>query len=215
MISREGQDIIREFLDLLRRVKEPAGRIGLQVLFDRAIGHEAGIRGVIAPRPVPVDAPQGNPEASTGFQTVGSLPVGARIRFSGLVPVPGHLHLFNLGTSGTCEKLFPKERRANAVSPSDIFELPSPSLFPGYQSFEVTKPTTAESGAPERLLAIVTLDDIDLQCRDLHPRLVCRDALGSLCRGPGFSGPCGATTSRLLQLDPGRWEYGLVEIDVI
>jgi hypothetical protein len=215
VISREGQDIIRELLDLLRRIKGPAGRIRLQVSFDGAEGHEAGTRGVITPKPVPVDTPQGNPEASTGFQTVGSLPVGARIRFSGWVPTPGHLHLFNLGTSGTGEKLFPKERRANAVSPSDVFELPSARLFPGHKSFAVTKPTTAESGEPERLLVILTLDDIDLQCGDLHPRLVNRDALGSLCRGPGFSGPCGATTSRLLQLDPARWEYGLVEIDVI
>lgn len=215
MISREGQDIIRELLSLLHQVKGPAGRIRLQVSFDRAVGHEAGTRGVITPKPVPVDAPQGNPEASTGFQTVGSLPVGARIRFSGLVPALGHLHLFNLGTSGTCTMLFPKECRANAVSPNDVFELPSPSLFPMCESFDVTKPTTAESGAPERLLAILTLDDVDLQCGDLHPRLVTRDAWGALCRGPGFSGPCGATTSRLFQLDPERWEYGLVELDVV
>jgi hypothetical protein len=113
-------------------------------------------------------------------------------------------------------KLFPSQNRpANTVSPVDIFELPSPRVFPGYPDFGIAKPTTAESGEPQRLLAILTLDDIDLQCDDLHPRLVNRDALGALRRGPGFSGPCGATTSRLLLLDPARWEYGLVELNIV
>jgi hypothetical protein len=215
MISHEGQRIIHQTIGLLHEVKGPAGKVRLTVSFERNREPVYGTRGVISPQPVSSEIPD-TCEGPEGFQTTGSLSVGAWITFSGLVPQAGYLHLFNLGTSGTCVKLSPSaEHPDNQVSPDEVFELPSDQLYDCQSHFEVQGPTTEESGEPERLLAILTLDDIDLRCHDLHPNLVDRDLLTPLDRGRGFAGPVGATTSRLLQLERSRWEYGLVELDVV
>ncbi len=152
----------------------------------------------------------------------GRLQIGDRMEFHGRMPFAGHVHLFNLGTSGTCAKLAPSPAfpegaevhghafRIPAAPPGGIEALASEG------GFTVTGPGTRETGEPERLLAIVTVDEIDLRLEDLHPRLVGRrPGARSIDSGPGFAGPARAESTGLFRLEAARWEYGLLSMEII
>jgi len=150
----------------------------------------------------------------------GRLTVGEHIRFEGVSPMTGYVHLFNLGTSGKCIKLAPSEECPNnRIEAGRVLELPSEQFvrmsdFKNGVWFE-EGPTTAEAGHPERILAIVTREDIELECEDLHPDLESHrlyTARGA--RGPGFGGPVQRNRARLFQLPPDSWEYGLISLEV-
>jgi len=149
------------------------------------------------------------------------LSVGEYVHVEGRSPVDGYLHLFNLGTSGACLKLAPsQEFPDNRVDAGQVFEVPSPQ-FVGNDKFpkgvwEECGPTTAAAGQPERILFLLTRENISLEIADLHPQLQGRDLYtprGS--RGAGFSGPVKRERAKLFQLDPDDWEYGLLSFNVL
>lgn len=161
------------------------------------------------------------PEDTLGTGRDGVLRIGEFVRFEGRSPVDGYVHLFNLGTSGTCVKLAPSDAFPdNHVPARRVFEMPS-DQFVGDDVFPdgiwpEEGPTTFETGHPERLLVIVTCDNISLELEDLHPRLCGRDLYEQrAARGPGFAGPVQTGRPKLFQLDPARWEYGLIALNVL
>jgi len=152
----------------------------------------------------------------------GMLRVGEVMTFRGRSPCAGYLNLFNLGTSGTCVKLAPSmEYPGNFVACGEEFCLPSSKLFDEptmlfHGGFRATPPATSHTGHPERLLVIITQDDIDLQLEDLHPKLLGRDLLTRCpARGPSFTGPARTDTAKLFHIPSSRWDYGLLEMELL
>ncbi len=203
----DGHGIIASLLESLRQVKGPHGRIRIHACHWLPDKPEA--RGIIA--------------AGTGAagRWDGALRIGESVEFAGTAPRPGHLHLFDLGTSGTCIKLMPsKEFPDNLVQAGEEFRIPSElrlaaERLPG-GAFRVVGPASAECGKPERLLAIITQDDADLQIEDLHPKLRGRDLLTRCAaRGPAFTGPPRVDTAKLFRIPPERWDCGVLELEVV
>ncbi len=226
MNKRHG--VIRTLLKSIHSVKGPVG--GLKLHARHWKPEAPSTRGVIAAGTLdPPDSNQTSEPCPSAGDTLsegkgkwdGKLQVGEYIEFFGASPRSGHIHLFNLGTSGTCTKLAPsQEHPDNFVAPGSDFKLPSAQhlarevLPEGY--FHVTEPVSAEHGEPERLLVILTIDDIDLQIEDLHDKLEGRDLLTrSVSRGPSFGGPAKKGKTKLFRMPSERWEYGLLEMEVI
>lgn len=230
---QDSHGIILTLLETIEHSKGPVGRIELCCMHWRPerprLKAVATSRGVtyagdpsvdasLAEHLVAAAAPSQEPLAAGRDD---KLAVGEYVRFEGRSPVDGYLHLFNLGTSGACLKLAPSEEFPdNRVAAGRVFELPSPQ-FVGNDSFpkgiwEELGPATAETGHPERILFILTRDDIELGIEDLHPKLRGRDLYtprGS--RGPGFTGTVKRERAKLFRLDPAAWEYGLLSLDVV
>lgn len=173
----------------------------------------------VAPEPES-DAPAENGEQSHRKNIDGVLEVDEIIEFIGKSPCNGYIHLFNLGTSGTCLKLAPsREHPDNYIAAETKFRLPSEkhlsrNALPG-GAFRVTGPTTRQGGEPERLLAIITAEDIVLQIEDLHPKLEGRDLLTRCAgRGASFGGEPKKDRPELFCIPPEKWEYGLLQMRV-
>ena len=211
-----GHGIITTLLRSIRQVKGPHGRVKLHAIHWRPDAPDA--RGIIAAGSRGI-VPAGTLDTPP-VQWDGTLHIGESVEFTGASPVTGYLHLFNLGTSGTCVKLCPsREYPANAVEAGQQFAIPSKQRLDGERppdgAFNVSGPPSSQAGHPERLLAIVTVDDTDLQIEDLHPRLVGRDLLTRVAaRGPSFSGPPRVGTAKLFRIPPDRWHYALLEMEV-
>ena len=218
----EGHAVITTLLGSVRQVKGPVGRVALRAWHGspRGEGRERAIlsrgwRGVVA-----AGAP-GAPERPSPGRWDGVLHVREWITFEGRSPRAGHLHLFNLGTSGTCVKLAPSEEHpANAVAAGASFRLPSEDLLSAESlgrsgRFWVTGPPSSRHGQPERLLVVVTEPDVDLQLEDLHPKLLGRDLLTRCAgRGPAFGGRARVDKAKLFRIPPEQWDYGLLEMRV-
>ncbi|MFW6161705.1 MAG: hypothetical protein ACODAJ_02995, partial [Planctomycetota bacterium] len=120
-----------------------------------------------------------------------------------------------------CLKLAPSaEHPRNRVRAGEVFRVPSDALLGARHlprgRFVVLDRLTADTGEPDRLLAIVTRDDVVLHLADLHPKLLGRHLL-SPCpgRAAGFAGRPRVGVARLFTLPPEAWDYGLLEMEVV
>ncbi len=216
------------FLQMLREAKGPRGIIELCVI--HCSPRLPITRGFVAGgtyRPggsselpeTPGTLPPPDADGPITWEETDFLKVGEYIEFHGKMPCDGYLHLFNLGTSGRCMKLFPSNKHPNDLERAGaVFWVPSKSRcdIPVVEFIE-KGPTTAEMGKPERLLTIVTHDRIHLQIEDLHPDMVGHDVFdGYPSRGPGFSGGPILRKPGFLggRIRPEQWEYGLLEMEV-
>jgi hypothetical protein len=81
----------------------------------------------------------------------------------------GYVHVFNMGSSGTVEKMFPNTgvpgKPANRIT-ADIPLLVS--NFSGNTGWEEMGPESAAAGNPEGLLVVLTKDDVTLHEQNLH-----------------------------------------------
>jgi hypothetical protein len=82
----------------------------------------------------------------------------------------GYVHVFNLGSSGSVEKMFPNTagvpgKSANRIT-ADIPLLVS--NFSGNTGWEEMGPESAVAGNPEGLLVVLTKDDVTLHEQHLH-----------------------------------------------
>ena len=141
--------------------------------------------------------------------------VGEYVRLVVRSPIDGYLHIFDLGTDGTCDRLIPSPRHCDnrVVSGREHSfpeNLPEDIGWPMPGSFELQGPTSAASGQPNRLLAVVTADDLTMDARHVHPALQQRVRSTREVGKPQVR----FESSRLLNLPPERWEYGLLELEV-
>lgn len=235
-MNKEHQEI-HNLIQSVRQLKGPHGNIELSAEHWYP-DNKYGTRGLIMSRGIcpagtpgnekPVQDyldPPGNdkpdPSSESEPDCDGSLKVGEMVAFSGISYRTGYVHLFNFGTSGTCLKLAPsREYPDNRVVAGEKFRLPSESLLSSRElraeGFPVDGPVSPVYGQPERLMVIVTSDDIDIQVKDLNPKLTGRDLLTRCAsRGAGFSMPPRKDVSKIFQLEPGKWDFGLLEMDVM
>jgi len=221
---------ILTLLDMIEEAKGPVGKVRLCCIHwtPNAPEHKGAIpgRGVtFADDPNVHEHPakqlkqsDERPGESLSEGRDGSLKLKERIRFEGLSPVSGYIHLFNLGTSGLCDKLAPSEEFPdNRIEANQVLELPSEQFVRMADCpdgvWEETGPPSSETGHPERILCIVTEDDIELECPDLHPDLEQRHVYTA--RGPGFGGQVRRNRSKLFNLSQEKWEYGLISLNVL
>ena len=226
----EGHGSIRTLLESIRRAKGPTGGVGLHAYH----WSPAGGRGIISSRgieaagaPLAPAPPAGYPDDAAAQPPPragrwdGRLRAGEHVEFAGRSPRDGHLHLFNLGLSGTCTKLAPSAQHPhNRVSAGEVFRVPSDALLGAWHlprgRFVVLDRLTADHGEPDRLLVVVTADDVALALADLHPKLVGRHLLSPCpARAAGFAGPPRVGRARLFTLPTESWDYGLLEMGVV
>lgn len=125
----------------------------------------------------------------------------------------GYLTLINLGTSpGVVNKIFPdrrlgaKSRRIEAnktyLMPGDLIPCPK-----GMEWWPVTGAVTSDYGLKERVLAIVTDDDVNIDV----------SKIGSVSTDDGFELAEERITSVLdmLKLQDGSWGWGFLEAEVL
>lgn len=125
----------------------------------------------------------------------------------------GYLTLINIGTSpNTVNKIFP-DRNLGAISrhidanrtyvmPGDLISCPN-----GMEWWPVTGATTSDYGLKERVLAIVTDEEVDIDINNI----------GSICARGGFHTVEEKITSflELLKLPPDSWSWGYIEAEVV
>lgn len=234
----EGHHVMLNFLQALRHARGPAGAIEL-CAFHWMPGTRAE-KGIIATRGFCAagaldfagqDGHRRQPPAETGTPGCprhaaerrwdGAVAVGEMVTFSGIASRTGFVHLFNLGTSGCCHKLAPSmEYPDNRVAAGERFELPSERLLDAglldWGGFQVREPVSSECGHPDRILVLITDEDVDIQIEDLHPNLAGGDLLTrSASRGPGFSDPARADVAKLFRMPAVSWDYGLLEMETL
>lgn len=218
--------MIDSFLKRLHRVKGDIGLVDLCVIHcSLELPTTRGFVAAGSYRPDAVGlwdipATPGTSAPSDGrveWEETDFLKIGEYVEFHGKMPCAGYVHLFNFGTSGKCIKLFPSQEYPDNFEPvGAVFWVPSKKhCGVPFRDFCEVGPATIETGKPERLFAIVTHDNVDLQIEDLHPKMI-GDDLFTRCatRGPGFDGKVRVDTAKLFALRLERWEYGLLEMDV-
>ncbi|MBP7053432.1 MAG: DUF4384 domain-containing protein [Phycisphaerae bacterium] len=226
--ASRNHGIIEFFLEMLRVTKGPEGAVDLCVIhcppelpasrgFVAGGAYRPGAGGNSDLPDTPGTLPPS--DGSITWEQTEFLSVGEYVEFHGKMPCDGYVHLFNLGTSGRCAKLFPSREYPNNFEPAGaVFWVPSKRHCDiPVAKFTEDGPTTAETGKPERLLAIVTHDDVVLQIEDLHPRMAGYDVF-SRCptRGSAVVGPI-IRKPKLFdgeKIRPEHWEYGLLEMEV-
>lgn len=141
-------------------------------------------------------------EDRTSSTVDGKLYLGEVVRFSLTVLRDGYLRLFNFGSGGKCSLLFPHHSAVSGqVSAGSRQHLPDAENW-----FEVTGPTTDNSGQPDRLFALWLAVPAIRSVADLDPRLKLRECGRG---GPGFGAPR-LERSPLFSLAPEEWDYGLL-----
>lgn len=125
----------------------------------------------------------------------------------------GYLTLFNLGSSGRVLKMFPNAAfgtTANFIEANRLYSLPGELMDVRYLKdgfWSETGPVSDETGLPERVLAILTDDPVDLSA----------EALGGLTSRIGTRGGFAAVEeeiSSIFDLRGGTWCHGFVEARV-
>ena len=128
----------------------------------------------------------------------------------------GYLHVFNLGTDGKVRVLFPGvgERRRNAVERGRRYSFPG-ELYPekdlGGPGFVETGPSSASSGLRERVLVIISDEDVPLLPQQIHQDF----ASVAVAKGHGGWGQSDGVVEGVLGLKPGTWSWGLAEVTVL
>lgn len=125
---------------------------------------------------------------------------------------PGYLTLINFGTTpGAVHKIFPDGRlgaKSRYIEANRAYLMPG-DLIPcprGMEYWPVTGATTSEYGLTERVLAIVTDDDVDININNI----------GTITARGGFEAVEEQITSFLdfLKLPGGSWSWGFIEAEV-
>lgn len=129
----------------------------------------------------------------------------------------GYLHLFCLGTDGRTILLFPgiEERNDNRVERGQEYSFPG-ELFSveqmGGPGFIEEGPATSSTGLPERIVAIITEDDIHLLPERLHENF----QPVALAKGvPDWEEASSGIVESIEDLDSDTWTWGLFEVEVI
>jgi Domain of unknown function (DUF4384) len=209
-------EVIHELLTILRRTKGETGRVQLRAhhWLSSADARDVGTRKKV----IHAASPESGPKLG---QYDGVLQIGETIEFVATSTRGGFVHLFDFGTSGTLFKLGPSLEHPNNRVEKDVeFTIPSPGTcpLPDGQTWQVSGPTTAVSGQPERLLVLVTDLDGGISIEDLHPQLKGRELYTRSAKGfpsrPGFVGRPRVDVPRLFQLSSDQFEYGLIELEV-
>ncbi|NWH04807.1 hypothetical protein [Desulfobacter latus] len=233
----QGHKDILNFLKALNEVKKEDGKITLSAQVweesstDKAEANGSSARGFTNKPSQKTKTVESAPKDDIrenitpgDKQWHGRIKAGSTVSFSGISPITGFVHLFNLGTSGTCQKLAPsREFPDNRVAANQAFAIPSEKLFSprylgGSNGFKVSLNPDKTHIQPERLFVVVTRTDQVVQIEDLEPRLVTRQGCGDVLtrcasRGPGFGGSVETGRSNLLS-HPEAWEYGLLEMEI-
>ena len=219
-------EAVRALTQMLWHVKGKAGTVVLKAHHSHAGGQTRNIitsKNIVVTKHKPSGSPTGSGFAPTAEPVWndgpdGVLVIGEVVEFKICSSTSGYVHLFDIGTSGTVLKLGPsKEYPNNRIEAGVEITVPSPKicLLPHGQFWQVAGPTTAETGEPERLLVLVTQDDVELQIEDLHPGLVGRDLYTrSVKARPSFSAVPRVQAPTLFQAPQEWFEYGLVEMAV-
>ena len=234
-VLKKGQATIRSFIKQLFKVKGMRGHVELHAF--HGVPEEPRSRGAITAGTgraafTPGTDPSGTPGTGTpppakpvppyevGVEHMdGSLRIGEVVEFEGKSPRDGWIHLFNLGTSGEVTKLAPSEgHEDNKVTRDATFAIPSERLFSktlvgGH--FIIKPPSTQLSKSLERILAIVTADNVVLNVEDLHPRMIVIEALGRCAARGGVKKIAGDSRPLLFQLPPESWDYELLELELL
>lgn len=141
------------------------------------------------------------------------LRIGDRLTLTLRSARKGYLTLFNLGSSGRVLKMFPNAAfgtTTNLIEANRLYSLPGElmdarNLKDGF--WGETGPVSAETGQPERVLAILTDDPVDLS----------EEALGGVASSIGTRGGFAAVEekiSSIFALREGTWCHGFVEARV-
>lgn len=126
----------------------------------------------------------------------------------------GYLTLFNLGSSGHVIKMFPNAAfgtTTNFIEANRLYSLPGELMDARYLDegfWGEAGPVSSETGLPERILAILTDDPVDLSA----------EALGGLASRVGTRGGFAAVEeaiSSVFDLREGTWCHGFVEANVV
>lgn len=144
---------------------------------------------------------KGRKQRHSSYHCYGKLFIGDCCRFSVMLPHDGYLRLFNFGSSGSCTLLYPNfSNQTGWLTAGTRQYLPSLD-----QWYAVNGPTTAKSGCPDRLLALLLATPAVNTVSDLDPCLVTRMA----GRSAEVSAP-NPESSQLFSLPNDSWDYGLL-----
>ena len=126
----------------------------------------------------------------------------------------GYLTLFNLGSSGNVLKMFPNpafKTTTNFIEANRLYSLPGELMDARYLDegfWGESGPVSSETGLPERILAILTDDPVDLS----------EESLVGLATSVGIRGSFAAVEeaiSSIFNLREGAWCHGFVEAMVV
>lgn len=132
----------------------------------------------------------------------------------------GYLTLINFGTTpGAVHKIFPDGRlgaKSRYIEANRAYLMPG-DLIPcprGMEYWPVTGAATSEYGLTERVLAIVTDDDVDININDDVDINI--NNIGTITARGGFEAVEEQITSFLdfLKLPSGSWSWGFIEAEV-
>jgi len=171
--------------------------------------------------PAPVQPPPLPPEiqAVDSMPQVNSLRVGEHMHLVVNSDQPGYLHMFNLGMSGSVAKLFPHAPKdALPITAGRRFFITQSGVSPftsgPYRELgDSSNPRQLgkANGYPERILAIVVGDHVNVKASDLHPDWAKFD---TTYRGTGGWGVVQDETSWFWHLPSVTWTWGIIEIPV-
>lgn len=150
---------------------------------------------------------------------VNSLRVGEYMHVVVTSERPGYLHMFNLGMSGSVAKLFPHtpDRAQYIMGGKRLFITQgnaSPFTSGMYRELGDSSNTSQlgkANGYPERLLAIVIDEHVNIKAGDFHPSWSVFDAS---YRSAENWGTVQDDTSWFWKLPPSAWSWGIIEVPV-
>lgn len=199
------QAVIRSVLQALAAVQAPSVRVRLGAGF--AEGAD-GLRGLLNPTPRPAGgSPRPADESAipaafreNALRRIDALRVGEGLHVLIDAPAAGHLHLFNLGSSGNARRMLPRPGEAPPRVEANRVFLASPAGDAGWVE------QGPANGFPERVLAVITAEPASLPATCLHPSW--DDA--ALARG--FEAPL---VEPMLSAWPAQaWAWGICEAPV-
>ena len=148
-----------------------------------------------------------------GSTADGVVHIGDRLTLRLKSPRSGYLTLFNFGTSGGVSKIFPHPAFGtvrNLIEAGKVYMLPG-ELMPASAlpdgEWEELGPTTSSTGFPERVVAVLTDENVELdeQCFGQQ--------VGNVLTRGGFDA-VEESISSILDLPSGSWIWGAVEAAV-
>jgi hypothetical protein len=241
---RRKQGIVTAVLAQFRKARsEPAVKLVLAPCPGKAPEHTRGLCNYDEIRPVRQREEQATaieelPPVATcetsnmppAFQNLDEVPriadlyVGEYLHFLVVSTFPGHLHLFNFGTDGDVARLYPlPEKESQYVAPCHWRYVSGPDGS--------AKALYREQGPaniyPERIIAIITRENIPLKPSDLYPGWDIYDGVSpviEMCGARGGRGDVGADDDDFGQPDRSAdwfwdrptedWQWGLIEVPV-
>ena len=139
------------------------------------------------PHPVSIDS---GVITSEPLEQVSSIKINETLHVQVNSPVTGYLHLFNFGTTGDASRLIPIQGELPYQLPAN-----QPTLINGF---------------PERLLVIITKEQVTLEASDLHPDWA------NLYNGAASRGGWNVIDrkAKVFELPMDKWSWGLCEAAV-